>query len=211
MGSSSEAQKSEWSPETGEKQQTKKPRRERTGRKRSYFKKPPDPAWPVRGLWESAPEKEKERAHQTCMAILEYWLGKKTKGQVAEDLGVNTLRVWQLSQRAVSGMLAGLLSQPRRRVNPEIFLGRGWESPAALKRRITVLEKELSRTEDLVRVLRTAPWVPVSSESLQKGGASRGSKKKGRGGKASPKGRATPNRSLAPEPPTLEKGIGGDG
>ena len=72
-------------------------------------------AWPVRGLWENAPPEEKERAHETCMKILEYWLGKKSKGKVAKELEITPLRVWQLSQQALSGMMAGLLSQPRRR------------------------------------------------------------------------------------------------
>lgn len=149
------------------------PKRERRGRKRSLFQKMPQPAWPVRGLWESAPLEEKKRAHETCMKVLEYWLGKKAKGEIAKELSITPLRVWQLSQQALSGMMAGLLTQPRRRVSPQVFEGNPEESPAALKKRIGQLEKELSRTEDLVRVLRTAPWLSPTTESPVKGDSKR--------------------------------------
>ena len=85
---------------------TPRPRRVRTGRKRSVFQPPARQAWPVRGLWEAAPEEQRREAHQTSMLILAYWLGKKSKLQVAEELKVKPLRVWQLSQLALSGMLA---------------------------------------------------------------------------------------------------------
>ena len=78
--------------------------RSRRGRKRTLFRTTPPPAWPVRGLWESAPAQEKERAHETCMTILEYWLGKKSKAEVAAELEITPLRVWQLSQQALSGL-----------------------------------------------------------------------------------------------------------
>jgi len=152
-------------PETASNQQTEPKRRKRTGRKRTSFKQAPRPAWPVKGLWEAASQEEKQRSHTVCMAILEYWLGKKSKGQVAEELSVTPLRVWQLSQQALSGMMAGLLTQPRRRVSPEALQRPRGETPASLKKRVTELEKQLARTEDLVRVLRMAPWQASSSES----------------------------------------------
>jgi hypothetical protein len=166
----------ESSPKPSPTHQTTPARRSRVGRKRTVFRSPPKPAWPVRGLWEAAPAEEKERAHEICMEILEYWLGKKSKGEVAQDLDVSRLRVWQLSQQALSGMMAGLLTQPRRRVGPEVFEGRPDETRSALKACIAELEKKLERTEDLVRVLRTAPWVRASSDSTPKGGPSRARK-----------------------------------
>lgn len=186
---------------------TPRPRRVRTGRKRSVFQAPARQAWPVRGLWEAAPKELKEEAHQTSMLILAYWLGKKSKLQVAEELKVKPLRVWQLSQLALSGMLAGLLPQPRKRVPTALFEGRPEESPAALKRRIVKLETELSRTEDLVRVLRTAPWAQPVTESAPKGGPSRGRKRKTRR-KASPSTRARTSRSVAPGESPDEGGSG---
>lgn len=190
-----------------------KKRRVRTGRKRTVFEKPPRPAWPVRGLWESAPQADKERAHVTCMAILEYWLGKKSKAEVAEALEVTPLRVWQLSQQALSGMMAGLLTQPRRRVDREVFEGRAGPTREALKKRIAGLEKELSRTEDLVRVLRTAPWAQSDSETTSKGGGpSHGGKQRApRGAKKDRKRGAAPNRSAAQGGRAPAAGAGGTG
>ena len=101
--------------ESNESEPTTRKRRKRSGRKRSSFRVPPKPARPVRALWEQATQEEREKAHTTCMAILEYWLGKKSKEEVASGLSVTPLRVWQLSQQALSGMLAGLLKQPRTR------------------------------------------------------------------------------------------------
>ena len=90
-------------------------KRRRPLRKRATFKRPPPPAIPVRGLWEHASEEQRQKAHIACMAILEYWLGHASKQETADRLEVTPLRVWQLSQQALSGMLAGLLRQPRVR------------------------------------------------------------------------------------------------
>lgn len=189
--------------------ETPKPRRKRTGRKRSVFTKAPKPAWPVRGLWEAAPQELKQEAHATCMLILEYWLGKRDKSQVAKVLEVKPLRVWQLSQMALSGMMAALLPQPRTRVPQSVFEAREGESPAALKRRIVQLEKELARTEDLVRVLRTAPWASSVAESPVKEGRKRARKKKATGKR--PARGATPARGVAAGGAANPGGAGGGG
>ena len=182
----------------------------RRGRKRTLFHTTPRPAWPVRGLWESAPHEEKARAHETCMTMLEYWLGKKSKAEVADELEITPLRVWQLSQQALSGMMAGLLTQPRRRVGPEAFQPPRAESPGELKKRVAQLEKELSRTEDLVRVLRTAPWLRPATESPRKGDSKHVGKKKSQR-KARPQGNATANRPPAQASAPLEGGAPGAG
>jgi len=144
------------------------------------------------------------------MKMLEYWLGKKSKQEIARELEVTPLRVWQLSQQALSGMLAGLLTQPRRRVGPEAFVRRAVESPAALKKRITELEKQLARTEDLVRVLRTAPWLNPGTESPEKGGSKRVRKQKAKR-KARPKRNAGASRQTAQKKDPLEGGASGAG
>lgn len=134
-------------------------RRKRTGRKRTKFRPPARFPQPVSELWKQASEEERRRAHLVCVGILEYWLGKKSKAEVAEDLGMPLLRVWQLSQAALSGMLAGLLKQPRAHPGrPPQWSGEPSDDPKRLRKRIAELELCLSRTEDLVRVLRTAPW-----------------------------------------------------
>jgi hypothetical protein len=140
------------------------------------------------------------------MRILEYWLGKKSKAEVAKEIGVKPLRVWQLSQQALSGMMAGLLKQPRKRVGPEAFVRTvHGESPTQLRRRIVRLEAELSRTEDMVRVLRTAPWRSESAESPVKGGKARGQAKKN----ARPARRKGEDRTQAPGARAQPRGAGG--
>jgi len=156
-------------------------RRRRTRRKSVRFKRPPKPAIAVRGLWEQASEEERSRAHEQCMAILAYWMGQKTKAETARELEVAPLRVWQMSQQALSGMLAGLLRQPKRRGKlagpppcPE-------DDPKVLRRRIEELEKQLRRTEDLVRVLKDLPWKQVPKPAPEEAGhADRRTSKRGR-------------------------------
>lgn len=133
-------------------------RQRRTSRKRVSFKKTPRPAPGVRDLWNQASEEERKRAHELCMSILEYWMGRVSKGDLAARLNIPGLRVWQLSQQALSGMLAGLLRQPRRRVKVVADPAHPELDPRLLRQRIAKLEKMLSRTEDLVRVLKHMPW-----------------------------------------------------
>lgn len=159
-------------PETNE-QPITRPRKRRIYRKRTVFRGYPRPAIAVRGLWESATVEEKRRAHQQCMAILEYWLGKATKQEVAERLEVAQLRVWQMSQQALSGMLAGLLRQPKRRANVVLPPARPEEDPRLLGRRILELEKKLACTEDLVRVLRDLPWSAAAAQTEKEDGDGR--------------------------------------
>jgi len=189
-----------------------RPLRTRMVRKRTSFKRLRHPAWPVRGLWECAPEEEKRRAHATCVKILEYWLGKKSKRQVALEIEVTPLRVWQLSQQALAGMMAGLLTQPRKRVTREVFEAPPGESREELKRRVARLERELSRTEDLVRVLRTAPWANASTESAPKGGPNRaGKSSRRRKPKTDAERSHAPCRKATAGATALEKGASGGG
>ncbi len=162
------------------------------------------------GLWLSLNRAcEQKRAHEMCVLILEYWLGKKSKQELSKTLGVAPLRVWQLSQQAVSGMLAGLLKQPRRRRNAaELALLSPEEDPRLLKKRVRELETRLARTEDLVRVLRTAPWVAKKDASpTEVKRASRAKKK------ASPARRrnAQARRRAASVPSAQPSGAGGAG
>jgi hypothetical protein len=169
-----------------------RPKQTRVSRKRTRFKGCPRPAIAVRGLWEQASTEEKRKAHATCMAILEYWLGKATKGQVAERLEVPPLRVWQLSQQALSGMLAGLLRQPRTRKKVSVPPATPEEDPKLLKRRVVELERKLAHTEDLVRVLKDLPWAkqaaaPATSTKGKGGRDARGKPVRARRGEQASK------------------------
>jgi hypothetical protein len=119
------------------------------------FKVPAKPAPSVKELWRQASEEEQRKAHVTCASVLEYWLGKTTKGELAERLGVPPLRVWQLSQMAVSGMLAGLLKQPRGRGAKAV--GGPQDDIKALRKENELLRERLRNTEELVRILRDLP------------------------------------------------------
>jgi len=116
------------------------------------------PAWPVRGLWEAASEEQKERAHRTCTAILELWLARKSCGQVARELGVSPVRVWQLSQSGLSGMLAGLLKQPRWRGRIEMAgMESGREELLRLRKVVKEQAAKLEAAEALITLLRNLP------------------------------------------------------
>ena len=130
--------------------------RTRTYRKRRRVEKAPRPVYPMRALWDSVTEEERAKAHATCGTILEYWLGVSSKEEVSRKLGVPPLRVWQMSQRAVAGMVCGLLRQPRTRrkvvmpTSPE-------EDPKALRKRIAKLEREIEWKNGLIQILKDLP------------------------------------------------------
>jgi hypothetical protein len=172
-----------------------RPRRQRTSRKRTRFSRYPRPAIAVRGLWEQASDEEKATAHRYCIAILEYWLGKASKAQVASRLEMPALRVWLLSQQALSGMLAGILRQPKRRSGATLAPSSPEEDPKCLRGRIVELEKKLARTEDLVRVLKDLPWAGRVEKEKEDGHArKRGARTKGRRGVLASQGASTPGR-----------------
>jgi hypothetical protein len=181
-----------------------RPPRVRMGRKRTRFAHAPRPAPAVKALWTASGSEERAKAHRTCMAILEYWLGKKTKAEAARGLGVAPLRVWQLSQLALSGMMAGLLRQPRSRARPAALPPPPENDPTKLKRRIVELERKLARTEDLVRVLQDLPWKPAREvgdgrKPRAAGSKPRTSRSRGRGRQTSAPGagRAAPGDRTA--------------
>lgn len=132
------------------------PKRRRRGGKRVKFQHLPRPPLPVRALWTAASELERQQAHKATSVMLAYWLGKIGKGEAAVQLSVSELRVWQLSQQALAGMAAGLLTQPRTRARPTPLRGTE-DDPAMLKRRIAQLQRELSSATRLVELLKELP------------------------------------------------------
>lgn len=134
------------------------PRRRRTGRKRLCFEPPVWMPPGVKELWRSASSEAQARAHRTCVEILAMWLGKKQREEVARTLEIPPLRVWQLSQQALSGMLAGLLKQPRTRSRGEgTTEQRGEDSPRVLKQKVAALEEANKKLEGLVELLKELP------------------------------------------------------
>jgi hypothetical protein len=114
------------------------------------------PAVAVRGLWASATEEERVKAHEAATAILGWWLAVTPKAEVLERLQVSPLRLWQMSQMAVSGMAAGLLKQPKKREKAPPGTP-AEESREALKKKVARLERDLRAARELVDLMRTLP------------------------------------------------------
>jgi hypothetical protein len=113
---------------------------------------------PVKVLWQSASEEERVRAHRTATAILATWLGKSTREEAAKELGLSAVRLWQLSQQAVSGLVVGCLRQPRFRGRPPKDGGGPYgEGVGVLRKRIEDLERELDGSRRLVEVMKDLP------------------------------------------------------
>lgn len=140
--------------------------------KRTTFKVPERMPMGVRELWHSATEEERERAHRQATVVLALWLGKTTKAEAAATLEVKPLRVWQLSQMAVSGMVAGLLKQPRKG-GGRVIPSRPEDDPVVLRKRIHQLEAEVAGLERLVALVRDLPLAREESrgKTLVAGGA----------------------------------------
>jgi hypothetical protein len=133
-------------------------RRHRTGKKRLKFAPPQIFPRGVRELWTAASREEQETAHHCCTQILAMWLGKRRREEVSLELSIPPLRVWQLSQQALAGMLAGLLHQPRpRRRQEETTMDPIKNDLRAQAKRIAELERLLADREDLIRLLSSLP------------------------------------------------------
>lgn len=140
--------------------ETKK--RTRKSKKRLKFKTPERPAPAIKEIWDRASAREKEEAHKTAVAILETWLGRSTRSEAAARLGIPAVRLHQLSQLATSGLMAGLLKQPKMRK-------RAKEAPdetLVLKKECERLKAENAEFKRLLAVLRDLPRLPSSSSSM---------------------------------------------
>lgn len=170
-------------------EQDRRPQRRRRFKKRLHFAVPHEMPSGVRELWRAAPMEAQQRAHQTCVEILAMWLGRKPREEVARTLSIPPLRVWQLSQQALCGMVAGLLKQPRPRRSAEVAMATSEEDPRALKKRIAQLEQQLKDRDDLIRLLaelpkpRSEPPGSIPSTPAAKTRRRRGAKREGSGGR----------------------------
>lgn len=173
-----------------------RPRRTRRYRKRVRVGMPDRPAPAVRELWKRASPEERQTAHHKGTLLLAMWLGRKTKAEVAKELSLPPLRVWQLSQMALSGMLAGLLKQPRNRRRKEGASMEAEESPSQLRKRIAKLEQEnrdLREVLDLIGMMPSVEERPSRSDQATESGDSRRQKaSRTRARRAAPKDRHDP-------------------
>lgn len=148
------------------------------------------PVYPIRALYDAATEEERRQAHVLSANILEYWTGLTTKQELARRLSVPPIRVWQLSQRAATGLVCGLLTPPQGRRGPPMKTS---PSEKELAKRIAQLERENQLQRELIEVLRELPGnrdreIPgAPSEAAQEAEAT-----KPRRSKSRPRHRAVP-------------------
>jgi hypothetical protein len=128
--------------------------RTRRGRGRRRVGRWVRPVYPMRAYYEAASEDEKRKAHLLSAIILEYWTGVKTKSEAATALSVPPIRVWQMSQRAATGLVCALLTPPSGKRGPPMATS---EEEKALLKRMARIEKENALLRELVAVLRELP------------------------------------------------------
>jgi hypothetical protein len=152
-------------------------RRKWTRRKNPKFKLPLKAPEPVKALWDAATLEEKQKAHQAAVAILEIWMGQSTRQEMAQKLEIPPLRVWQMSQQALVGLVAGLLKQPKAKKGSKKSLLPPEEDPNLLQKRIASLERDLAMTKELVGLLKEFPAHREAKPGTEADGKS-GKKKK---------------------------------
>lgn len=126
----------------------------RPRRRRTAISKWAQPVYPIKAIWDGATEEERQRARELSTELLGLWLGLQTKEDLAKQLQVPPIRIWQMSQRALAGMVTAMLKPPtgRRGAMPR-------QAPEVreLRTRIAALEKELGVSKRLVALLRSMP------------------------------------------------------
>jgi len=132
-----------------------KPGTPRRARKRVNWSSLPKPQ-PVAAIWEAASDAEKEMAHRTGAVLLQYWSGRVTKAEAAAQLELPPLRVWQLSRLGLSGMVCGLLRQPRRRAAGVPPMTKN-DDLKAWKKRAEKAERKAELLQELVDLLSEFP------------------------------------------------------
>src|SRR5262245_17584287 len=106
------------------------------------------PVQPIKAIWDQADEEGRAKARELTTELLGYWLGQQSKTELAQRLCVPPIRVWQMSQRAMAGMVAAMLRPPSGRrgrmpkLDPEV---------KELRRRIAQLERENELQTRLIR------------------------------------------------------------
>jgi hypothetical protein len=133
---------------------TEPSRTPRPRRRRAAISKWAQPVYPIKAIWDAATAEERDRARELATELLGLWLGQQTKEDLAKRLQVPPIRVWQMSQRAVAGMVAAMLRPPEGRVGPMPRLA---PEVRELRARVAALEKELAVSRSLVTLLRSMP------------------------------------------------------
>lgn len=144
-------------------------RPKRAGKRKTGFRMD-TPPYPVRAIWELAPETERQEAHKMGVLMLEHWLGRMTRKQLGEKLDLPALRVWQLSQQALAGMVVGLMAQPKRPPKgtpmPSQTKQAEKDELKTLRKRVADLEQDNRVLKELLEVLKDMPSQPAEPKAL---------------------------------------------
>ena len=163
--------------------------RTRRGRGRRRVGRWVKPVYPMRAYYEMASEQERRQAHLLSAIILEYWTGVKTKSEAAAALSVPPIRVWQMSQRAATGLVCALLTPPSGRRGAPMASS---AQDQALAKENARLEKENRLLRELVSVLRELPGnrerdlPPALQQAAKEAEAAKPRKRKSRGPRSVP-------------------------
>jgi hypothetical protein len=139
-------------------------RSKRPGKRKSGFRMD-TPPWPVRAIWETASPEERKKGHELGVLMLEHWLGRVSRKDLAEKLNLPPLRVWQMSQQALSGMVVALMKQPKlpmKGTPPPSEIPK--EDTKALYRKIDDLQREKQVLADLVDLMKDLPTTKLGKK-----------------------------------------------
>jgi len=142
----------------------------RPRRRRAAISKWAQPVYPLKSIWDAASEEERQKARELATELLGLWLGLQSKEELAKRLSVPPIRIWQMGQRAVAGMVVAMLKPPAGRRGP---MPRQEPAVAELRARVATLEKELGISRRLVEILRTMPGSVAPKEPKEESGAAR--------------------------------------
>ena len=141
----------------------------RAGKRKASFRMD-TPPYPVRAIWELAPATERQEAHKMGVLMLEHWLGRMTRKQLGEKLNLPALRVWQMSQQALAGMVVGLMAQPKRPPKgtpmPNETKQSEKEELKTLRKRVADLEQDNRVLKELLDVLKDMPGQAAEPKAL---------------------------------------------
>lgn len=139
----------------------------RAGKRKTGFRMD-TPPYPVRAIWELAPETERQEAHKMGVLMLEHWLGRMTRKQLGDKLNLPALRVWQMSQQALAGMVVGLMAQPKRPPKGTPMpnqMKTDREDVKALRKENQELKERNRVLQDLLDVLKDMPGMPTAQKA----------------------------------------------
>jgi hypothetical protein len=146
-------------------------RSKRAGKRKSGFRMD-TPPFPIRAIWELASPEERKKGHEMGILMLEHWLGRMTRKELGQKLELPPLRVWQMSQQALAGMVVGMMAQPKRPPKGTLMASEKKQEKDELKtlrKEYAALKVDNQRLTELLEILRDLPEFPEAVKIASKG------------------------------------------